>query len=191
MINKKQILAIHGGEVFSSYDQYVEFLKSAQIDLEQKKSWRSTLPEALGEEFEVILPQMPNKLNAKYHEWKIWFEKYFPFLAGNIILVGHSLGAIFIAKYLSEEAFPTKIKATFLIAAPYTESDFSLDSLKKFGEQGGEIFLYHSNDDPVVPFSEFEKYQKALPKAQVIIFEDRKHFNQEQFPELVEAIKSL
>lgn len=191
MPNKKQILAIHGGEVFSTYEQYIDFLKSAQIDLEQKKSWRSTLPEALGEGFEVILPQMPNKLNAKYHEWKIWFEKYFPFLAGNIILVGHSLGAIFIAKYLSKEAFPPKIKATFLIAAPYTESDFSLDSLKKFEEQGGEIFLYHSKDDPVVPFSELEKYQKALPNAHVRVFEDRKHFNQEQFSELVEAIKSL
>jgi predicted alpha/beta hydrolase family esterase len=120
----------------------------------------------------------------------------------NLILIGHSLGGIFLAKYLSEENLPKKIKAVFLVAAPYelrgngesqrNLSEFKLPvSLDKFKEQGGEIFLYHSKDDPVVPFSEVEKYQAALLNAKTVIFEDRGHFNQEQFPEIIEAIKGL
>jgi predicted alpha/beta hydrolase family esterase len=175
-------------------------LKAQKIDFEHlgMKGWKSGLGEKLGEQYQLISPRMPNANNAKYIEWKIWFEKFFPLIHDDVILLGHSLGASFLAKYLSEETFPKKIKATFLIAAPYDEDgnrdliEFApAPSLERFAKQGGEIFLYHSKDDPVVPFSEFVKYQKVLPKAHVQIFEDRQHFNQEEFPELVEDLKKV
>lgn len=144
---------------------------------------------------------MPNKQNAKYEEWKIWFEKIIPFLEDGAILIGHSLGGVFLARYLSESVFPKKIAATMLVAAPYFEGrlrdgtrgeDFvAPDSLESFARQGGEIFLYHSEDDPVVPFSELAKYQAALPSATARVFKDRKHFNQPDFPELVADIQNL
>jgi len=152
----------------------------------------------LGDTYEVLTPRMPNSNNAKYIEWKIWFEKLFPFLYGEVILVGHSLGASFLAKYLSEEQFPKKILATLLIAGPYDSDgdrpmvEFTLpNSLALFEEQGGTISLYHSKDDPVVAFSELSKYQKALPNAKITSFEDRRHFNQESFPEIVIDIQSI
>ncbi|MBI4652949.1 hypothetical protein HY750_01725 [Candidatus Kuenenbacteria bacterium] len=64
-------------------------------------------------------------------------------------------------------------------------------SLEKFTKQGGKIYLLHSKDDPVVPFAHLAKYQQVLPNAKTIIFEDRKHFNQETFPEITELIKSI
>ena len=88
--------------------------------------------------------------------------------------------------------------STFIISAPYNDkdknyslADFNLpENLKKFEVQGGKIFIYHSKDDPVVDFADFEKYKKALPNAQTRVFTDRGHFNQEFFPELVADVKS-
>jgi len=142
---------------------------------------------------------MPNPMNAKYNEWETMFNKLIPFLDETIILVGHSLGGIFLAKYLSENDFPKKILATFLVSAPHNDKnteyslvDFNLSrSLEKFQQQGGRIFLYHSKNDPIVPFADFEKYRNDLPEARTIIFEDRGHFDQTEFPELVKDIKDL
>ncbi|MEK7607523.1 MAG: alpha/beta hydrolase, partial [Patescibacteria group bacterium] len=136
--------------------------------------------------------------NAKYIEWKIWFDKIVPFIENGVIFIGHSLGGIFLAKYLSENKFPKKIRATMLVTAPHSEkfehsvADFVLPKkLKQFEKQGGEIFLYYSQDDQVVPFSNMKSYQKDLPKAHTQIFKDRGHFRQEEFPEIIEQIKKL
>lgn len=141
---------------------------------------------------------MPNGKNAKYKEWQIWFEKIIPLLNREIILVGHSMGGIFLAKYLSENRFPKTILATILVAAPFNEEggeslgDFSLPkSLARFEKQSREIFLIYSTDDPSVPFSKLEKYKKALPNAKTLIFKDKGHFRQETFPEIVELIKNI
>ncbi|KKR31753.1 MAG: hypothetical protein UT65_C0018G0007 [Parcubacteria group bacterium GW2011_GWF2_39_8b] len=199
---KKQVVVIHGGDTFETYEKYLDFLCNYEIDsldYFKHKGWKSILQEKLGDDFEVIRPQMPNKINAKYLEWRIWFEKLVPLLNPEVILVGHSMGGIFLAKYLSENNFPKKILGTFLVSAPYdaetfeyTLVDFVLPAdLKKFEEQGGKIYLYHSTDDDVVPFDNLEKYKKQLPSATARVFEDRGHFNQEDFPELVQDILNI
>ena len=197
---KKQVIAIHGGDAFPTYEEYLNFLRNFEIDFDNLsiKGWKTNLGEALGDGYEIILPRMPNSTNAKYVEWKIWFEKYFSIIKDDVILIGHSLGASFLAKYLSEEDFPKKIKATFLVAGPYNKDEerdlvefVPPGNLENFTEQGGKIFLYHSKDDPIVHFQELEKYQDRLPTAQTRIFEDREHFSQEELPEIVKDIKAL
>lgn len=197
---KRQVVIIHGGSTYVSYKEYLADLKGKKLDLERltQRKWRDGIAKKLGSGFETLVPIMPNSNNAKYLEWKIWFKKIEPFLKSRTVLVGHSLGGIFLAKYLAENKFPKKITATFLIAAPFdmtgsgdTLADFVLPrSLSRFEKQGGEIFLYYSEDDPVVPFSHLEKYKNALPRAQVRVFKSRGHFNQVYFPELVANIKS-
>ena len=198
---KRQILIIHGGETFNLYDEYLNFLKNYRIDLEKinKKKWKDYIQEELGDEYEVIAPTMPSKYNAKYVEWKIWFEKFIPYLRDDVIFIGSSLGGTFLAKYLSENSLPIKIACTFLIAAPFDEkdkkeslADFILPkTLEKFESQAEKILLFHSEDDPIVPYRDFEKYSNALPKAEKLIFKDRGHFIQEEFQELIEKIKSI
>lgn len=199
---KKQIIVIHGGDTFGTYEEYVAFLKNVAIDSLDyfgRKTWKETLPAKIGDQFEIIAPRMPNRTNAKYLEWKIWFEKLLPFLESEIILVGHSLGGIFLAKYLSENSVSKNIKGVFLVGAPYDDkdadyslADFNLpNNLEKLQSQSGELFIFHSKDDPVVPFADFEKYKSALPGAHTMIFEDRGHFNQEEFPELVDEIQKI
>lgn len=202
---KQQILVIHGGDYFKSYDDYLNNLKKWEITPERimssLKRWNRNLDILLGENFEVIMPQLPCKHNAKYLEWEIFFNKLLPFLRDDIILIGHSMGGIFLAKYLSENDFPKKINSVFLIAAPFdadyrddkeTLGNFELpESLEKFEKQTGKIFLYHSKDDPIVPFADVEKYAAKIPSAEKVIFEDKGHFILKEFPEIVEKIKSL
>lgn len=197
----QQVLIIHGGDCFNTYEEYLEFLKNFPLDLESLKShpsWKHGWQEKLGSDFEVLNPRMPNPTNAQYDEWKIWFEKMLPLINDNPILIGHSLGGIFLAKYLSQNKIDKKIKATMLIAAPFEDiegepiASFNLpSSLKKCEEQAGQIYLFHSEDDQVVPFSHLAKYQAKLPSAKVQIFKGRQHFNQEEFSEIVQLIKSL
>jgi predicted alpha/beta hydrolase family esterase len=193
---KKQVLIIHGGEVFASYEDFLNHLKNRKVnpDYLKTRKWKDSLQQDLGDEWDVIYPQMPNKQNAKYLEWKIWFEKYIPFLRDGAILIGNSLGGIFLAKYLSENDFPVKIKYVFLIAAPFDRSvaGFNLsDSLEKFSNQVENIALYYSKDDPEVPFEDLEKYAKALPEATKVTFENKGHFMLEEFPEFIEKIKNI
>ena len=198
---KKQILFIHGGSTFKSYREYLSHLKSIEIDLDRyrKTKWSDSLNIGLGNKFDVLLPKMPNPSNAKYNEWKIIFNKISKLLEKNVILIGHSLGAIFLIKYLSENKFPKKILATLLISPPHDDDgmeeslgDFILPkSLKKLNNQGGKIFIYQSKDDPVVPYSHLEKYKKALPNAIIREFKNREHFNQPKFPELIKDIRGL
>ena len=190
----QQVVVIHGGDSFVTYEKYLKDLRDKEITLEklQQRDWKSTLGEKLGADFAVYSPRMPNAQNAKYSEWRLWFDKIVPLLSDDVILIGHSLGGLFLAKYLSEETFPQKIRATFLIAAPYSTpthepiGDFLLpDTLRKLEQQGGKIFLYHSQDDPVVPFTHIKKYQQFLSSAQLRTFTDRQHFNQAELAEIM------
>lgn len=198
---KKQVLFINGGGTHDSYAEYLTFLKKAKVNLDRyrRKKWSDFLQRDLGSKFDVVAPKMPNQTNAQYEEWSILFKKVAPLLQNNVILVGHSLGALFLAKYLSEHKFPKKISATFLVATPYDSEgmeeslgNFTLPkNLKKLAKQGGKIFLYQGDDDPAIPFSHLKKYEKALPRATAKGFKNRGHFTQPKFPELIKDIKSI
>jgi len=202
---KKQIVIIHGGTSFKTYEDYISYLKNEEIsleDLKPSKKWKDTLAAELGEDYEILIPRMPNSNNARYDEWKLWFNKIAEILNDEVVLIGHSLGGIFLAKYLSENIFPRKIITTILVAAPFNDTDdvdgqeslidFSLpSSLAKFTEQSQKTYLMHSQDDHVVSFEQLKKYQQALPSAQIMVFDNRQHFLHETFPEMVELIKSI
>ena len=193
---KQQILFIHGGEPDMGYEKYLERLKNGWFSLNNKKptKWYKNLRSILGENnFEIITTKMPNPDNAFYNEWKIWFERHLEFLHDGIILVGHSLGGNFLAKYLAEEDFDIQIKQLHLVAPSHSafEDDFKLKEFpgKLLEKNISEIHIYHSTDDTVVPLSESEKYHQQLPESHLHIFEDRFHFLDETFPELFENIK--
>lgn len=196
---KTQVIIIHGGTTFDTYEEYWEYLKASTLSLEgiRRRGWKDYLAEKLPE-FEVVYSKMPNAMNARYSEWKLWFEKLVPLLEGPVVLVGHSLGGIFLAKYLTENKFPNPIQSLHLVAAPY-DAEISKESLADFdighaaeglAEVAPKIFLYHSKDDTAVPYGDAEKYARDIPSATLRSFEDRGHFLQEEFPELVEDIKA-
>jgi predicted alpha/beta hydrolase family esterase len=199
-MDKKQILIIHGGNTFAKQSDYIDYLKITEIDKSRLYStidWKQTIPDRLGDNYEVLNPRMPNASYARYDEWKIYFEALTKVLENNVILIGHSLGGIFLAKYLSENKFPKKIDALFLLAAPYEENGESLGDFKlgtnldKVNKQVKKIYILHSEDDPVVPMTDSDKYISALPSAELVVFEDKGHFNTEEFSGLVYLIKDI
>ncbi len=191
----KQLIHIHGGNSWRSYDDYLAYLNEKVVDPNIIKNirWRQRYLESLGEDWQIISPQMPSPQNVKYIEWAIWFEKYIPFLQDGVVLVGHSLGVVFLAKYLSENTLPVKVSQLHLVAGIYGDTvkektfDFS-DDLSSIERQCESIYIYHSQDDMVVPYEHAGMYAKALPKAKLITFTDRGHFLQSEFPELMENI---
>jgi len=197
---KKQVVVIHGGDPYDTYAEYLKDLKNTPINLArfEHDGWKSSLTKNLGKDYQVIAPDMPSWNNAKYLEWKIYFENLLHHVRPHAIFLGHSLGSIFLAKYFSENKCPKKPLAVFLVAAPYAVkgekgmADFVLPkSLKKFSDQVKNISLYHSKDDQYVSFSDMKKYSKALPSATQRIFKDRGHFITPKFPEIVREIKEV
>ena len=95
-MNKQQVFYIHGGGSFSRREAFLKTLRTNEIrnlpGTEPLKKWTGTFAEDLGESCEVFTPSMPNSQNAKYDEWKVWFERHFEHLRDEIILVGWSLG---------------------------------------------------------------------------------------------------
>ena len=198
----KQVVLIHGGSDFRTYDEFITHLKSEPVDITEflpKKRWKFTFAERLGPNYQVLQPHMPNPENAHYEEWKIWFEKMIPFLEDGVILIGHSLGGIFLPKYLSDNLLPKKIGATILVSAPYDSEglepplgDFQLTkSLDGFAQQSPVIYLVHGDADPIVPFSHAQKYLAQLPGAKLVTVKGGDHFTQPEFPELIELIHGL
>lgn len=192
----KQVLIIHGGTSFDSYESYLNTLKTSNIDYERLKkaeSWQNWLPSALPRA-DVLQPGFPNKQNAQFHEWEIYFEKLLPLLGNQVSLVGYSLGAMFLAKYLHQKPLKNPVDQLILIAGAYNDNSneelgsFAVESAHGLEASANEVHLFHSQDDPVSPFSELAKYQSDLPTAISHIFTDRNHFFQESFPELAEVL---
>ncbi|MBI2644219.1 MAG: alpha/beta hydrolase [Candidatus Wildermuthbacteria bacterium] len=196
MVKKiKQVVVIHGGDSFHTYKEYVRSLKHWKVSIgsfRAKTDWKGNLSKDLGKKYDVLMPRMPNRTNARYVEWKIWFERMFPYLKNGVVLVGHSLGGAFLAKYLSENSFPKKISGLLLVAPPYDYGDFApKGSLQKIAKQCKSIHVYQSLDDPVVSPKEAEKYKAKLPEIEPHVFKNRGHFSQEHFPELVQLIEKV
>lgn len=195
-----QVIQIHGGTTFANYDDYMKSLSSSTLHPERmtfKPMWRELLQQNLGDDYQVLLPAMPNKTNARYSEWKVWFTHLTDIIEDDCILIGHSMGAIFLAKYLSENKFPRTIKATILIAAPYDDeseedlTDFKIDSVtEQFTSQAGRVEFFFGSDDPVIPLAEMSKFQHDVPGAKYHILSAPDHFVRPDFPELIDVLKS-
>ncbi len=199
-MTKQQILYIHGGMTHKNKENYINFLKNRRIKLEKKKKRRDEyLPKTLWDNFQVIVPRIPCQDNAQYEEWKIHCEKYLDLLDDNPILIWSSLGGIFLAKYLSENKLDKKILKSYIICPPFDDTiegedlvgGFELgDDLSLLMENFPQTTFMFSEDDPVIPIDHADKYKKALPDAEYIIYESKNgHFAIEEFPEIIQMIK--
>ena len=179
----------------------MHFLKTREVSLEKRFRWyEEYLSSKLGRKFQIILPRMPQSDDAKYEDWAIHFQRLIPLLKGKLILIGVSLGGIFLAKYLSEHKFPKKILATYLICPPYDNTlptedlvgGFKLKSdLSRLQKNSPRLTLLFAQHDDVVPISQAKKFVAKLPQAKIIIYKHIKgHFKVTKFPEIVRMIKA-
>jgi len=205
-MTRQNIILVGGGDSFSNREDFLKYLRTCDVrdypTGNPRKIWKLWVKEQLGQEYYFDIPSMPNAHNAKYDEWKIWFERHLAVVEDSMTLVGLSLGAQFLAKYLIENEVKQEIKGLFLLAGPcgYFDDPDGMDcatfgfddaDLPKILTKVQNITIMHSTDDSVVPYEHALKYKSALPEAELVTFTDKDHFLVEELPELVERIKQL
>lgn len=183
MLMKKQVLFIHSG--------------GAQ-GLKQGSNYLiSYLRAMLGDDYQVLSPEMPEPEHPEYLPWKAELSKDLARLQNDAILVGHSLGGSVLLKYLSEEQVSKPIAGLFIVAAPYWGmDDWQVDEYRLEEDFQNHLpfldhlFFYHSRNDEVVPFSHLATYAGKLPQATVRETQGQ-HLFSTGLPELVADIKAL
>ena len=176
---RKPVLFIHGG---------------GEGAYEEDRKLALSLQDALGTAYDVQVPKMPDEDRPVYEAWKVRIAEELDALKGELILVGHSLGGSILLKYLSEEEVEKLVAGLFLVATPYWGvEDWEVDEYALREDFASKIpkettvFLYHSRDDEVVPFSHAALYAEKLPRATVREFDDRGH----QFDDLSDIARDI
>ena len=145
--------------------------------------WLKTQLEKRG--YEVAIPQLSTPENQNLKQWKKEFQEQIGELEADTILIGHSIGAVFILTLLEESQ--TTINAAFLVAGwtgqlnqeidtintTFQDKEFDYNKIKK---NAWKIFLYGADNDPYIPIEKFEELADNL-EVDLTEIEDAGHFN--------------
>src|ERR687889_187357 len=180
---KRQLLFVHGG---------------GEGAYEEDRKMAASLRDALGGGYEVRCPKMPEEDRPQYTAWRDRIASALDELDGEVFLVGHSLGASILLKYISEEKTVTPIAGMFLVAPPYWGvEDWEVDEYvlqEDFAStlpRGLPMFFYHSRDDEWVPFAHLALYAEMFPHANAREFDGRGHQFDDDLTEVAHDIQSL
>ena len=166
----------------------------AEWDLKLVESLRREL----GSRYTVHYPLMPNEADPSSATWKPALENEFAGLRNGAIVVGHSVGGTILINALTESAPTTKLAAIVLIAAPFigeggwtSEESVPQSGLAERLPVGVPVFLYHGEDDDIVPVAHVELYARAIPSAHVRRLAGRDHQLNNDLSEVARDIAQL
>jgi predicted alpha/beta hydrolase family esterase len=156
---KKKVLFIQGG---------------GEKGYEADAKLAASLQQALGEAYHVHYPPMQTNESEPDFGWPEQIGKEVSTTNSEVILVGHSLGASMLLKFLSENEIKNKIAGIFLISTPFWSGDEDWVKGLKLKEDFAKklpgnipVFLYHSRNDEEIPFTHLALYRQKLPHATV------------------------
>jgi uncharacterized protein len=135
----------------------------------------ASLRDALGPSYEVRYPRMPLEDSAHYSDWTARIASALPPRGNEVVLVGHSVGGSVLLRYLCEKPVEASVTGLLVIAAPFWGADdfWDWDEARLPEDAAAKlasvprIFMYHSRDDEVVPFSHLALYSARLPQATI------------------------
>ena len=132
----------------------------------------ASLRSALGPAYKINYPQMISDESMKDFGWLQQIGKAISAIKSETILVGHSLGASMLLKWLSENEIKEEIAGMFLIATPFWRGDEDWQQGIKLAENFADhlpgdllIYFYHCKDDEEISFDNLEQYKQKLPRA--------------------------
>jgi pimeloyl-ACP methyl ester carboxylesterase len=180
---KVHVLFIHGaGE--TAYDE----------DARMAASLRA----ALGDDYEVHFPRMPQEDSADGGIWIAHIVQELATLGDGVVAVGHSAGGATLAMCLAQRG-TAGVRAICLIAPPFCGEggwdcgeDFVLPAdLGKRISASVPLFLYQGTQDEVVSVDHLALYARELPHATVRRLPGRDHQLNEDLSEVAADIKAL
>lgn len=195
---------IGGGLSFRDREQMRNYFNNLNIDEDWgDRDWKKWLEWSLEDKYEFINFKRPLVDNADYEIWKIVFEKYLKKLNGErVTVIAHSLGTIFILKYLVENGFGSKIKQLHLVAPfvsnsfqPVNDTEdtatftFDISKVSEVGKYCEEVHLWHSTDDTLCMYKNSEFLKESLPLSTLHTFNNKWHFVQTTFIELFDVLR--
>lgn len=149
--------------------------------------------------YEVTVPQMPVGVGIQnYDNWALEFNKLK--INEETIIIAHSIGPIFVCKYLINNKIKVK-KLVFVCGFNNylgIDSDFDavnesmfIDNLEEIKKYCDEIICYYSDNDPYVSFDVEKSFADSISTKQYVI-ENGGHINEEsgytKFEEILEVL---
>ena len=129
------------------------------------ENWFPWLKQELAKEgYDATIPQFPTPEGQSLEAWLKVLKEYESSIQGNTVLIGHSLGGLFLLRLL--ERLKEPVKAVFLVSAPigvkpiknwggdYAFSDgfnFDWEAIKS---NAGTSTVYHSKNQVIYFFME-------------------------------------
>ena len=181
--NMKNYFIIHGSFVDSKTDWY-PWLKEELTKLGQN----------------VIAPDFPVGLEIQnYDTWKNELDKYKEYINENTVFIAHSIGPIFIVKYVIENNI--KIDSLYSISGfsglinikdfDKVNSSFFMKDISSFENNCSNRISFFSDNDPFVPYNLLDSFSKKI-NSEVHIIKNGGHFIEDDgyssFKELLDTI---
>ena len=186
--NMKTAVIVHG---MISKEEY------AQNPISSQDHWYPWLKKELSlHNISCEIPQFPEPYDPVYEKWCAVFEQYK--IDQNTVLIGHSLGAGFLVRWLSENKV---LVGKVMLVAPFLDPDhdevrsdffnFAIDNRMWEKTQGLHLFI--SSDDDQEILTSANQIRIAVKEITVKEFSNRGHFTfddmkTDEFPELLNMI---
>lgn len=172
------------------------------------ENWIPWLEEELDNlNIEYLTPTFPTPKYQNYDAWKKVLDLYYDFgcFGNDTIFIGHSCGAIFLAKYIIEKRIKCKGYISVAGYNNFISGDELMDSLNSTfyvdDSKLADLVLYaenrvsiYSNNDPFIPQHKLEGFCKEIDADKEIILNGG-HLNKSagiiSFTELLDIIKNI
>jgi len=181
----KRIILVHGSPTKE------EFLKNSTSPA--NAHWFPWLKEkAKNFNLNFFALDYPRPYDPIYEEWVNLFSTQI--VDKNSILIGHSAGAGFLLRFLSENRNIVVNKV--ILVAPWLDPKKELNtSFLKFSldttlDKRNNIFVFLSTDDDSDLIESFLIIKKAFPDIHYLEYADKGHFCDKTFPEIITVIQS-
>ncbi|TDH26935.1 hypothetical protein EXU57_09015 [Segetibacter sp. 3557_3] len=180
-------------------DKPVIFIQGGGDDgYEADKALVNSLQASLGDDYRIYYPVIQSNEELSDFGWPLQINQTVLNTKGEPVIVGHSLGASMLLKYLSENALAKKIKGIFLIATPFWSGNEDWKTGLKLQENFCDklphdvpFFFYHCKDDEVTPLSHLEYYKQKVTQATFRELENGGHQFNNDLTLVAQDIKSL
>ena len=169
------------------------------------KNWIPWLKKELSKrKINCIVPNFPSPYKQDYESWSKILKSYLEigYITENTTFITHSLGGIFIAKFLIRNNARIKklITLSLFNQKKKKENNLLYDSfyidnkeLKTLKNCCFERICIYSDNDPYVPINEAENFANTI-KAKKVLIEQAGHFNEKsgytEFKELLNYVNN-